>query len=58
MSELLLRANAGALSAAEDAELIALIDEFEALTLATADAWAQGKNAVNRKSGSRRSKQR
>lgn len=58
MSELLLGANAGTLSAAEDVDLNALVDEFEALTLATAKSWAQGRDAVNRKSGSKASKQR
>jgi hypothetical protein len=58
MSELLLKANAGALTAAEDAELNALVDEFETLTLAAAEAWSQGKNSAERKNGTRRSNKR
>ncbi|HET6882447.1 MAG TPA: hypothetical protein VFI31_19935 [Pirellulales bacterium] len=52
MSELLLKANAGPLTSEEDAELNALVDEFESLTLANAEDLARLKS-VERKAPSR-----
>src|SRR5215469_1467739 len=46
MSELLLKANSEALSPAEDAELNALVDEFELLTLAGAQSLARRNKGV------------
>lgn len=59
MSELLLKANSGLLSAEEDAELNALVDDFESLTLENAKAMAQRENACgDRPSRPRRSAKR
>jgi hypothetical protein len=55
MSELLLKANSGALTSAENAELNALVDEFESLTLASAKTLADAKDMNNRVSAARRS---
>ncbi|HVA45578.1 MAG TPA: hypothetical protein VNH11_04255 [Pirellulales bacterium] len=55
MSELLLKANSGTLTSAEDAELNALVEEFESLTLASAQALAEGKSASERAGVPRRS---
>lgn len=58
MSELLLKANSGPLTAAEDAELNALVDEFESLTLASAQALVQDKDLANHTGGARASTKR
>jgi hypothetical protein len=56
MSELLLKANSAALTSKEDAELNALVDEFESLTLAGAEALAQSnKGSAGRAGGLPRS---
>ena len=59
MSELLLKANSGLLSAEENAELNALVDNFESLTLENAEAMARGEDASgDRPSRPRRSAKR
>lgn len=58
MSELLLKANSGSLTAAEDAELNALVDEFESLTLASAEALVHGNDLADGAGGTRRSNKR
>lgn len=58
MSKLLLKANAGALTSVEDNELNALVDEFESLTLASAEAMANGRSVTHRRGGARRSTKR
>jgi hypothetical protein len=55
MSELLLKANSGALTSAENAELNSLVDEFESLTLSSAEALAKRNDTNDRAGGSRRS---
>ena len=51
MSELLLKANSGTLTSADDAELNALVDEFESLTLANAEALVHSKDVAGKRSG-------
>lgn len=58
LSELLLKANSATLTAAEDAELNTLVDEFESLTLAGAEALARNKDLVAPASRPRRSTKR
>lgn len=47
LSELLLKGNSGTLTSDEDVELNALVDEFESLTLANAEAMVRDRGAEN-----------